>query len=93
MIAWENVKKQRSHYRGLQTIRLSMLPRTVPHCMNWERYQEPLTWHAVRRVIILHDNARPHVVVVFQILLRQFHLKVLEHPPHSPDFSPCDFPI
>ena len=42
-------------------------------------------------VILLHDNARPHTAALTQEKLDQFHWEKLEHPPYSPDLSPCDF--
>lgn len=42
-------------------------------------------------VILLHDNARPHVSRVTSSELAKFKWEQLEHPPYSPDLSPCDF--
>lgn len=44
-------------------------------------------------VILLHDNARPHVADVVKTQLLQFKWETLTHPPYSPDLSPCDFHI
>lgn len=46
---------------------------------------------SVRDVILLHDNARPHTAALTQEKLNQLHWETLEHPPYSPDLSPCDF--
>ena len=45
----------------------------------------------VDNVIILHDNARPHVANKTVNKLRKFYWEFLEHPPHSPDLAPSDF--
>ena len=45
----------------------------------------------VDNVIILHDNARPHVANKTANKLRKFHWELLEHPPYSPDLAPSDF--
>lgn len=45
----------------------------------------------VDNVIILHDNARPHVAMKTVDKLRKFHWEMLEHPPYSPDLAPSDF--
>ena len=45
----------------------------------------------VDNVIILHDDARPHVVNKTFNKLRKFHWEFLEHPPYSPDVAPSDF--
>lgn len=44
-------------------------------------------------VIVLHDNARPHVANQVQDLFQRFKWEMLRHPPYSPDLSPCDFHI
>ena len=46
----------------------------------------------VDNVIILHDNARPHVANKTVNKPRNFHWEFLEHPPYSPDLAPSDFP-
>jgi hypothetical protein len=42
-------------------------------------------------VLILHDNARPHVAIATQELLQHFRWTVLEHPAYSPHLTPSDF--
>jgi hypothetical protein len=39
--------------------------------------------------IILHDNARAPTADAVEDLLRRW--EILEHPPYSPDISPCDY--
>jgi histone-lysine N-methyltransferase SETMAR len=46
-----------------------------------------------RRVLMLHDNARPHAVHATRDTLRRFGWGVLDHPPYSPDLSPCDYHV
>ena len=43
--------------------------------------------------IILHDNASSHMKRdVVQLLTEEYDWEeVLQHPPYSPDLSPCDF--
>src|SRR5258705_4248364 len=41
--------------------------------------------------IVLYDNARCHVAQDVKDLLRRWSWEVLEHPPYSPDMSPCDY--
>lgn len=47
----------------------------------------------VDSAIILHDNARPHKAECVRQLLRRWGWEELEHPPYSPDISPCDFDL
>ncbi|GFW15320.1 mariner Mos1 transposase [Trichonephila clavipes] len=44
-------------------------------------------------VVLLHDNARPHVSRVTQVELDKFKWETLDHPPYSPDMSPSDFHV
>ncbi|GFY77193.1 mariner Mos1 transposase [Trichonephila inaurata madagascariensis] len=41
-------------------------------------------------VVLLHNSARPHVSRVTQMELDKFKWETLDHPPYSPDMSPCD---
>ncbi|KAJ4448313.1 hypothetical protein ANN_10328 [Periplaneta americana] len=45
----------------------------------------------VQNPIILHDNARSHTAAAVKDLLRRWQWEILEHPPYSPDMSPCDY--
>ena len=42
-------------------------------------------------ILILHDNARPHIGKVVRELLDRYSWEVLPHLPYSPDMSPPDF--
>ena len=42
------------------------------------------------KVILLHDNARPHAAPV-KIYLETLNWEVLPHPPYSPDIAPSDY--
>ena len=42
-------------------------------------------------VHLLHDNASSHKCEVVKTFLSSEKVKVLNHPPYSPDLSPCDF--
>jgi len=44
-------------------------------------------------VLILHDNARPHLGKDVRELLDGYSWEVLTHPPYSPDMSPPDFDL
>ena len=47
----------------------------------------------LQNVIILHDNATPHKAICVRNLLRCWRWEVLEHPPYSPDLSPCNYDL
>lgn len=38
-----------------------------------------------------HDNASSHTARLTVEFLEQKHIKVIEHPPYSPDLAMCDF--
>ena len=40
---------------------------------------------------LLHDNASSHSVRLLSLFLASEKVKNLNHPPYSPDLSPCDF--
>ena len=77
----------------------------MPHCetVNAQYYAAYLQNHlrrAVRRkrpklqnVIILHDNTSTHKAICVRDLLRRWRWKVLDHPPYSMDFLPCDYDL
>ena len=45
------------------------------------------------QVVLLHDNARPHVAktVKAALQLQELDWEVLQHPPYSPDLAPTDY--
>ena len=42
-------------------------------------------------IILLNDNARLHTTNLVRDKLQRFDWETLQHPPYSPDLSPCDF--
>ena len=44
-------------------------------------------------VLILHDNARPHLGKDVRELLDGYSWEVLTHPPYNPDMSPSNFDL
>lgn len=44
-----------------------------------------------RGVLLLHDNARPHVAAITKGRLKSFVWEILSHPPYSPDLAPSDY--
>jgi len=44
-----------------------------------------------KRVLLLHDNARPHTDHATASLLERWGREILEHPPYSPDLAPSGF--
>ena len=52
--------------------------------------QEKTITLVVQNLIILHDNERSHTAAVVTDFLRRWLWEILEHPPYSPNMSPCD---
>ncbi|KAG5324822.1 MOS1T transposase, partial [Pseudoatta argentina] len=53
--------------------------------------KRPLYAQRHDKVILLHDNARPHVAKPVETYLETLKWEVLPHPPYSPDTAPSDF--
>ena len=43
------------------------------------------------KVILLHGNVRPHVMVLVKTYLETLMWEISPHPPYSPDIAPSDF--
>ena len=56
------------------------------------RTQEKTTTLVGTEPIILRDNARSHTAAATD-LLRRWQWEILEHPPYSPDMSPCEYDL
>ena len=54
-------------------------------------YQKRRPRIGVRGIKLLHDKAPAHKSTTVQEYLKESWLNVLDHPPYSPDLSPCDF--
>jgi len=61
------------------------------YCEHLDRCNRALPRRRCRNVILLQDNARPHVARLTQAKLTELNWEWLDHPPYSPDLSPSDF--
>ena len=56
-----------------------------------QHYKERRPRTICKALRILHDNARPHKTPLVKDTLDSLGVVELQHPPYSPDLSPCDF--
>ena len=54
-------------------------------------YQKCRPHTGAHGIKLLHDSAPAHKSATVQEYLKESGLDVLDHPPYSPDLSPCDF--
>ena len=45
----------------------------------------------LQRMFLHHDNARSHVAKKVTEYLKSTAIRLMPHPPYSPDLAPCDF--
>ena len=46
-----------------------------------------------KKVLLHHDNARPHTAAATVETVQQLGFELLQHPPYSPDLAPNDYHI
>ena len=54
-------------------------------------YQNKQRGQSSTLISLLHHNATSHVSKKTREVLNHLSINVIEHPPYSPDLSPCDF--
>ena len=44
-----------------------------------------------KRIVLLHDNARPHTATRTNALIKLFNWEIFDHPPYSSDLAPSNY--
>lgn len=58
----------------------------IRHCL-----PEVLRGLRIGGLMLHHDNASPHTAAATLKFLRENNIRLIEHPPYSPDLAMCDF--
>lgn len=90
---WWNMKGP-IHYELLQvgeTINAERYSNQLIHLADKVKKKRPLVGQRTRKIILLHDNARPHVAKHTQETISQLGWEVLPHAAYSPDLAPTDY--
>lgn len=74
-----------------ETVTADVYKRQINHLSAELLRKRPAIASNRRKVILLHDNARPHVAQSVKNTLLQLEWEVLPHPAYSPDTAPSDY--
>ncbi|PRD25810.1 UNVERIFIED_CONTAM: Histone-lysine N-methyltransferase SETMAR [Trichonephila clavipes] len=64
----------------------------IKHLSKWKALNRQL-FIDTEGVVLLDDNACPHVSRVTRVELAKFKWEQLDHPPYNPDMSHCNFHV
>ena len=55
------------------------------------KYKEKFRRSSTKHIVLHHDNARVHTAYTVTSFLESQRIRLMPHPPYSPDLAPCDF--
>lgn len=84
VIYWELLKPN-------ETITGEVYRRQLMRLKEAMQRERPIFRNRHDKIILQHDNARPHVAAVVKTYLEGQNWEALPHPPYSPDIAPSDY--
>lgn len=74
-----------------ETVTANRYQQQLQQLRNQLSIKRPEWAHRHDEIILLHDNARPHVAQAVKDTINEFNWEVLSHPPYSPDIATSDY--
>ena len=73
-----------------QTVNANLYSQQLTRLSEALQIKRPFSGKGKRKVILLHDNASPHVAKTTRENVENLDWEVLPHPAYSPDLAPSD---
>ncbi len=88
-------RNQRRFHNSCSKFGKQRLPYADFYCQTLKRLQRAIQNQRCgmlsRKVLLVHDNTRPHTAHVIQALLKSFNWEIFNHPKHTRNLAPSDY--